>query len=156
LSFRPDLLFAFGGSGQHQLKSNLRNQETIMKSKFGGLVIFTPVLFFVFTAFMLSQKSPASKAKPVQTEAVSLNQDLTSQEAALQQSHHTMAVIYREMAVANESDSASVRDLKRHYERLAENEEKAAAAHARLATFISQAAPATQRRSVIQDSAYRK
>jgi len=117
-----------------------------MKSKFGRIVIFTSVLFFVMSAFMLSQNSPVNIAKSVQSE----------QEETLEQSHHTMAVIYREMAVANESDSASVRDLKRHYERLAENEEKAAAAHAQLATFISQAALATQRRSVIQDSAYRK
>jgi hypothetical protein len=127
-----------------------------VKSKFGLIITFTPVLFFVFSAFMLSQNPPATKAKPVQTEAVPFNQYLTSQEAALEQSHHTMAVIYREMAVANESDSVSVRDLKRHYERLAENEEKAAAAHAQLATLISEAAPATQRRNVLQDSAYRK
>jgi hypothetical protein len=133
------------------VKSNPANQELIVKSKFGPVVIFAPVLFFVFSAFMLPQNSPASKAKPVQTE----------QEEALEQSHHTMAAIYREMAAIAESDSASMRelkrgDLKRQYERLAENEEKAAAAHAQLATFMSQAAPATQQRNVIQDSAYRK
>ena len=117
-----------------------------MKSKFGLIAIFTPVLFFVFSAFMLPQNSPAGKAEPVQSE----------QEEALHQSHHTMALIYRQMAVANESDSASMRDLKRQYERLAESEEKAAAAHERLATFTSKTAPAPQRRNVIQDSAYRK
>jgi len=122
-----------------------------MKSNLGRIVIFAPVLFFVFSAFMLPQKSPAGRTEPM-----ALNRYLTSQEEVLQQSHHTMAVIYREMAVANESDSASVRDLKRHYERLAENEEKASAAHAQLATSISQAAPTTQRRTVLQDSAYRK
>jgi len=156
LGFWPDLLFAFGGSGQHQLRSNLANQEIIMKSSLGRIVIVAPVLFFVFSAFMLPQKSPAGRTEPVQTEAALRNRDLTSQEEVLQQSHHTMAVIYREMAVANESDSASVRDLKHHYERLAENEENAAAAHAQLATFISQAATSTQRRTVLQDSAYRK
>ena len=83
--------------------------------------LIAPVLFFVFSAFMLPQKSPAGRTEPVQTEAALRNRDLTSQEEVLQQSHHTMAVIYREMAVATESDSASVRDLKHHYERLAEN-----------------------------------
>jgi hypothetical protein len=127
-----------------------------MKSNLGRIVIFAPVLFFVFSAFMLPQKSPAGRTEPVRAEPMALNRYLTSQEEVLQQSHHTMAVIFREMAVANESDSASVRDLKRHYERLAENEEKASAAHAQLATSISQAAPTTQRRTVLQDSAYRK
>ena len=30
-----------------------------MKSNLGRIVIFAPVLFFVFSAFMLPQKSPA-------------------------------------------------------------------------------------------------
>jgi len=35
-----------------------------MKSEFGRVVVFTPVLFFVFSAFMLPQNPPVNQPKP--------------------------------------------------------------------------------------------
>lgn len=116
-----------------------------MKSKFGRIVIFTPILFFVFSAFMLSQNPPVNQPKPVQTGAESLNKELIAQEEALAQSHRGMAAIYREMAVPAESDAAPIRDLKRQYARLAENEEKAALAAQKLATRHVQLAALIER-----------
>jgi hypothetical protein len=131
-----------------------------MKSEISRAIIFTPVLFFVFSAFMLSQKPPVSQPD---TTPERVNRDLISEEQALEQSRRSIAAIYREMAVPRESDSAQVREQKHQYERLAENEEKAALAakklvayHARLAALLSQAAPAAQHRNVTEDSAYRK
>jgi prephenate dehydratase len=71
-----------------------------------------------------------------QSEAESPLKDLASHEEAWEQSCRHIAAIYREMAVISEADSTVVRELKRQYERLAEHEEKAAAAAAeRIATY---------------------
>jgi hypothetical protein len=74
-----------------------------------------------------------------------------------------MATIHRAMAAPSESDSASARETKRQYARLAENEEKAAAAaeklaayHLRLAATIHNSSEAPEHRSVSGDAAYRK
>jgi hypothetical protein len=81
----------------------------------------------------------------------------------LEQSCRRIVAIYREMAAPSESDSASVRELKSKYERLADNEEKAALAaqrmathYSRLAVLIQQSPDATKTRSLLGDSAYRR
>ena len=70
---------------------------------------------------------------PPQSEAASTIKDLTSHEQAWAQSCRQMAAIYREMAVAAESDTPQVSEMKRQYERLAESAEKAAGAAEKLA-----------------------
>jgi hypothetical protein len=88
---------------------------------------------------------------------------LALQEEALEQSCRRIVAIYREMAATSESDSASVRELKRQYAHLAENEEKAAlaakkmAAHyTKLANLIELSPDFTKTRSLLGDSAYRR
>jgi prephenate dehydratase len=126
---------------------------------------------------MVSQEPSSSQTELTQIEAetlikISAKPDanlvatfkaLASEEEALEQSSHRIAVIYREMAVPSESDLASARELKSHYQRLAEEEERAAsvakrmaAYHARLAALVQSPQDATKTKSLLADQGYRR
>jgi hypothetical protein len=133
-----------------------------MKLQFHRAILFSTLLLACPT-LTLSQQPSSSEPMLTQSEAASLVKDLALQEEALEQSCRRIVAIYREMAAASESDSASVRELKRQYEHLAENEEKAAlvakkmATHyARLAMLIEHSPDFTKTRSLLGDSAYRR
>jgi hypothetical protein len=133
-----------------------------MKLQFPKAILFSTLLF-ACPSLMLAQEPPNSEPKLTQGEAESLLKELASQEEALEQSCHRSALIYREMAVSSESDSASTRQLKHQYEQLAENQERAASAakriasyHARLAVLIRQSSDSAKTRNILGDSAYRR
>jgi methyl-accepting chemotaxis protein len=125
--------------------------------------ILLSALLLASAGLLVAQEPLDIQPKLSQSEAQSLIKDLAAQELEIEQSHHRVAAIYREMAAPAESDSASTRETKRQYERLAENEEKAAATakklaarYARLAAVMHDAPDATKSRSLWSDSAYRR
>jgi methyl-accepting chemotaxis protein len=133
-----------------------------MKLQFHRAILFSTLLF-ACPWLALSQQPSSSEPMLTQSEAASLVKGLALQEEDLEQSCHRIVAIYREMAVTAESDSASVRQLKRQYEHLAENEEKAALAakkmathYARLASLIEHSPDYTKTRSLLGDQAYRR
>jgi len=106
-----------------------------MKLQFHGTILCSAFLF-ACPRLVLAQERPMNVSTLTQSEAESPLKDLASHEEAWEQSCRHIAAIYREMAVISEADSTAVRKLKRQYERLAEHEEKAAAAAAeRIATY---------------------
>lgn len=132
-----------------------------MKLQFHKTILFSACLL-ACPSLMISQERPGSQPKPAQSEAESLNKVLTSQEEDLEQAHHRIAAIYREMAVISESDSASLRELKLQYARLAKEEESAALAaktmaayHTQLAAFLSRSAELTKHERY-DDAAFRR
>jgi hypothetical protein len=74
------------------------NQELHVKLQFHKTILFSACLL-ACPSLMISQERPGSQPKPAQSEAESLNKVLTSQEEDLEQAHHRIAAIYREMAV---------------------------------------------------------
>jgi hypothetical protein len=105
-----------------------------MKTKI--LTISLVALFFaVLTAVSREQVSgkPAESVVQAQTQTQSMIQSLTAQEYAWADSCRRIAPISRQMAARSDSDSASVRELKRQYGLLADNEEKAADAAEKMA-----------------------
>ena len=133
-----------------------------MKLQFPRSVLLS-VLLLAFPGLTAAQEPLSIQPKLSQSGAESLIKDLAVQELELEQSFHRVAAIYREMAAPAESDSASTRETKRQYERLAENEEKAAATakklaarYTSLAAVIHAAPDATRTRSMWSDSAYRR
>jgi hypothetical protein len=112
---------------------------------------------------MISQEPSAGAPKAAPTAAESLVKDLASQARAWEQSCRQLAAIYREMAVPSESDSPSARELKLQYQRLAENQDRAAAAAGKMASYHTQLAGLTERppvapspRNVYADSAFKR
>jgi len=87
-------------------------------------------------------------------------QQPASPEEVLEQLSHRIAAIYREMAVVSPTDSDAVRDLKRRFSELADNEEKVAAAAKAMAGYHAQLAaaqkPAPERHANYGDSAFRR
>ena len=125
--------------------------------------ILLAALLFACPMLMVSEEPFTSEPKLSQSEAESLVKNLAAQEEELEQSCRRIAATYREMAAPSPSDTASMRELKRHYERLADNEERAAAAakrmatyHVRLAVLISHSSDVTKTRNLLGDAAYRR
>lgn len=102
--------------------------------------ILLSVTAFAFPCLMVSKTPTADQPKVTQSEQESLYSGMASQEQALQQSCLRIAGVYREMAVPSSSDSASVREQKLQYASLAEGEEQAAEAAAKLAAYHAQLA----------------
>ena len=133
-----------------------------MRLQFHRTILLSTLLFSC-PRLMVSQEAPINVSTLTQSEAVSLIKDLASHEEAWEQSCRRLAVIYREMAITLDSDSAALRELKRHYERLAEHEEKAAATAAeRMGTYkarltaLTRHSPDTAKHVNLGDSAYRR
>jgi hypothetical protein len=115
-----------------------------MKLQLHRTMLFTAFLF-TCPRLMFSQQ-PVGQSKSAPNQAESSTKELKSPEEALEQLYRRVAAIHREMAVIKDSDPEPVRDLKRQYARIAEQEEQAAvaakamaASHAQLAAWISQA-----------------
>jgi len=127
-------------------------------------ILLLSTLLLVTPGIMRSQERPISMQSLTRGEAESLLKDLASHEEAWEQSCRRVAAIYREISALSESDSTAVRELKRQYERLADNEERSAATaaeriamyRARLAALLHTSADAPKRHYVFGDSAYRK
>jgi len=134
-----------------------------MKLQLHRTILFSAFLF-ACPRLMVSQQAPASEPKVAPSEAESLVNDLASQVQALEQSCRQIAAVFREMSVPSESDSAATRESKLHYQRLAENEERAAAAasrllatyHSRLAALTRNSSDTSKPRNVLADSAFRR
>jgi hypothetical protein len=126
--------------------------------------ILLSVIAFAFPSLMVSETPSFAQPKVAQSAQESLYSALASQEQALEQSCRRIAAVYREMAVASDSDSPSVRELKSQYASLAEGEEQAAvsagkmaAYHTQLATLLHQSAVAPKTSRVeFTSSAYRR
>jgi hypothetical protein len=133
-----------------------------MTLQFHGTILLSTILLSC-PRLMVSQTLPTNLPTLTQSEAVSLIKDLASHEEAWEQSCRRIAAIYREMAVPVEADSAALRELKHHYERLAEDEERAAATaaermaayHAKLTALIRRS-PDPPKHANLGDSAYRR
>ena len=125
--------------------------------------ILLSALLIVSPGFLVAQEQLNSEPKLSPSEAKALVKELASQEQELEQSCRHIASIYREMAAPSPSDSPSTRELKRQYERLAENEDRAAAAakklaayYAGLAALLRDSPEVTKTRYLYGDSAYRR
>jgi len=133
-----------------------------MRLQFHRTILLSTLLFSC-PGLAVSQELPINASTLTQSEAVSLIKDLASHEEAWEQSCRRIAAIYREMAIPLDSDSAALSELKRHYERLAEHEEEAAATAAeRMATYraklnaLIRHSPDTTKHVNLGDSAYRR